>query len=681
MTKFHFSFLIFHFLFAVSTASAEEPVKISAQHLEYIEKTDTYIARGSVKIVHADAVLNTDEAHLNNTTRDATAQGNVIYEDPEVIIRAERIEMNLDTKLGTFYRAYIFHKSLNYHIEGDEVKRLGEEIYYLNKATATTCDARPPEWCFRGRDVKITLHENVKAKDVTFHIRGVPVLYTPYFWAPLTEERQTGLLIPTVGYSDTKGFIHKQGFFWAIEENRDATFYLDYYSRKGFGKGLDYRYIEGKETSGELWIYHLRDNDLNRDFLEVKSYHNQKLPYGMSGNLKLHLTNKFDYYRVLGSTSAERFGLSAWKKTDPYGFGPEDRLQKYLESNLQISKPFYRGRAYLLLKYRQSTEGPSDEILQYLPEARLSLNSRPAGPLSFNMDVTGTNFWRRHGQHGQRFDIYPNVYLSLGKTLSFVQKVGVRETLYFLKEPAPNKNPTREIFDLKSSLTTKFFRKYPSFIHTIEPLLEYVYIPMVSHRDIPQFDSIDSMPQTSSIIYTLTNRFSPYDSGTLEARVKLSQSRSLLYKDRDRPFKPLVGEGGVSVKQFNLSINASYDVYDDRITEAISSLSLRGEKAFVGIGKNYRRNPQLDQYTIEAGIGGPLNIYGKSIPVDLYGKLRYDLKGGGAQELNLKTTYKSQCWGIGISYIGIWKETLQKKPFEYQIMFSIDFRGFGAIKI
>jgi len=663
-----FLFLISHLSFLISVALAQE-ISISADHLEHLGETDTYIVRGSVKIVYGDAVLNADEASLNNTTRDATAKGNVLYEDPEVIIRAERAELNLETRLGTLYRAYIFHKPLNYHIYGEEVKRVGEEIYYLSKATATTCDARPPEWCFSGRDVVVTLHENVKARDATFYIKGLPVLYTPYFWAPLVEERQTGLLFPAVGYSDTKGFIYKQGFFWAIEENRDATFYLDYYSRKGIGKGIDYRYIEGRETNGELWIYHLRDNELNRDFLELKSYHNQKLPYGISGHLKLHLVNEFDYYRVLGPTSKERFGLYAWKKTDPYGFGPEDRLQKYLESRLHISRPFHGGRTYILFKYRQSVEGSSREIPQSLPEVGLSFNPRTAGPFSFNIDITGTNFWRDEGQYGQRFDIYPNFYLSLGKTVNFVQKVGLRGTLYFLREPA--KNPSRELFDLRSSLTTKFFREYPSFIHTVEPLLEYVYVPKVSHKDIPQFDAIDHIPQRSDIIYALTNRFSVYDSGALEANLRISQQCSLL--NVKRRFTPLLAEGSLSSKRIGLHINASYDVYDDRIAETISALSLRGDKSFVSVGKNFRRTPRLDQYTIEAGIDRPLNIYGRSIPLDFHGKLWYDMRGGGVQELILRTTYKSQCWGIGFSFT--------RRPLESQIMLSIEFRGFGSIRI
>ena len=669
-------FFLFTIYFLLATCVyAETPINISAEHLEHIAETDTYFAKGSVKISYEDATLNADEIHFNNKTADTVAIGNVIYEDTEIIIKAGKIELNLDTKLGTIYNSKIFYKQRNYHIDGGKVKRLDENTYSIDMASATTCDATPPEWHFKGKDIKIQLQENIKARNATFYIKGVPVLYTPYFWAPLLKERQTGFLLPALGYSSSKGFTFKQGFFWAVKDNMDVTLYADYYGKKGLGKGLDYRYIENSETNGELWMYHLEDNELSRDFFELKSYHNQKLPYDMSGYLKMHFVNEFDYYNVLESTSSKRIGLST-RKSDPFGFASEERLQKYLESNLQISKPFAGGRTYLLGQYRQSLEGSSGTIAQTMPEAGFIINTRNIGIASFNMEVKGTNFWKNKGQQGQRLDIYPNIYLSLGRTVNFTQKIGLRETLYFLRTPAENSN--REIFDLSSIVTTRFLKRYPSFIHIVEPSIEYVFVPAVDHSDIPLFDSTDSLPRTSDLIYTITNRASGSILGYSEARLRLSQRYSLLTVEN--PFSPILIESNLTSKNFSFNANALYDVYDKNITETFAFLNVKGDKGFVGIGKNFRRLPagqagstSLDQYSIEGGINKPINIFGKSLPLDLSGKIWYDLKGGGIQEFNLKTIYSSQCWSLTVSFT--------RKPYEYQIMFGINFKGFGALKI
>jgi len=657
----HFFFYLIAVCFLSTTVYAEETINISARHLEYLEKTNTYIARGSVEIIYEDATLNADEIYFNNTTFDSVAIGNVIYEDAETIIKSNRIELNLKTKLGKIYDCYIFYKKENYHIRGGDLEKIGGKSYTLNKATATTCNADPPAWKISARDIEVTRHESIKSRNTTFYIKNIPVLYTPYFYAPLLKERQTGFLVPFIGYSNYKGFTYKQGFFWVIKENKDATFYLDYYSEKGFGKGLDYRYITNSETFGELWVYHLRDNDLRRDFSEVKSYHNLKLPYNVPSYLKLHLVNEFDYYSKMGSISSQRIGFSSLR-INPFGFASEERLQKYLESNLQLSKPFYGGRTYLLGQYRQSLEGSSATIPQSLPEIGLALNTRSAGPISFNVQVRGTNFWREKGQQGQRLDINPNFYLSYGGLINITQRIGFRETAYFLNNTAKNEN--RLLFDLSSTLTTRFFKRYSTFTHIIDPSLEYTYIPEVDEDGIPIFDSIDSISRTSNINYSLTNRFTGLGSSGLEARFRVSQGYSLL--DVEKPFTPVLAEGSLLSDKIDFSINTSYDVYETMATDAIASVKLKGTKGFLGIGKNFRRATLLDQYTLEAGINEPINV-----PISLYGKLWYDVKGAGVQESIFKATYQSQCWGVTFSFT--------RRPYEYQILFGIEFKGLGAV--
>lgn len=668
----YFLFLIFfcslftvHCSLFIAPAFAEDSINIYADNIEYLAETRTYIARGSVKITYENVTLNADEVRLNSTTFDSSASGNVVYEDTDVTAKADKVELNFKTKLGTIYNSKIFYKSRNYYIEGKNIKKLGENDYIIDYAAATTCDATPPEWYFKGNDIKITLHENVKVKNATFYVKNIPVLYSPYFRAPL--ERQSGLLIPALGHSNTKGFIFKEGLFWAMRDDMDATFYLDYYNKKGIGKGIDYRYILNSENSGELWMYHLRDSDLSRDFFEIKSYHNQKL-YDMPSYLKIHIVNEFDYYNVLGSTSSKRIGFST-STTDPFGFSSEERLQKYLESNLHISKPFSGGRTYFLGQYREGLGESSGTIPQSLPEIGFALNTGNLGMTFFNVTATGTNFWRNNGQHGQRFDIYPNVYLSLGRIVNFTQKIGLRETVYFLKDPS--ENSSRELFDIRSTLTTRFLKTYPSFVHIIEPSFEYAYIPAVNQKDIPAFDSIDSISKTSDIIYSFTNRFTGSVLGGSEAKLRLSQHYSLL--DTNKPFSPVLIESTLSSTKLNFSANAFYDVYEKNITETIASVNFKGERGFVGIGKNFRRSTSLDQYSIEAGVNKPIQIFGKSLPVDVSGKLWYDLKGGGVQELNFKSIYTHQCWGMTISYT--------RKPHEYQIMFGIEFKGFGSVKI
>ncbi len=660
--------VIAFFIYPPSSGRAEEMADITASHLEYFARDNTYIAKGSVKIEFKDSTLLADMVHLDSDTSDAVAVGNVVYEDQDAVIRADRIELNLKTKLGTIYNGYIFYKNQNVHLHAGSIKKIGRKTFSLDRATVTTCDAEPPAWHISGEDITIRQNRSLTAWNTTFNIKNIPVIYTPFFWAPIKRQRETGLLFPSFGYSSALGNYYKQGFFWAIKDNQDATFYLDYYREKGLGKGLDYRYIISPETGGEIWAYHIQDRTDSGNLVEFKSYHNQKFPYNVSGYLKLHLINRFDYYETMGSTSSSRFGLSSWK-TNLFGFASEERLQKYLESDMHISRPFFGGRTYLLAQGRQSLEGSSKEIPQNLPEAGIVFNTVSKGNFSFNMAVKGNNFHRQKGQEGARLDINPNLYFSYGRLINITQRAGLRETAYFLRKPRENRN--RLLFDLSTALTTKFFRRYAAFVHIVEPSVEYEYVPAVDNDGIPFFDSIDSITQTSRINYSINNRITGLSSNNLEAGLRLSQSYNML--DIDREFTPVLAEAVLSSNRLDLSINASYDVREGIFSDSIASVRLKGAKGYIGAGKNFRRSTSLDQFSFEAGLYRPIIMYGRSFPVNLSGRLVYDLNGRGLQEMNLSSTYVHQCWGMTVSYI--------MKPDEYQVIFSVGLAGLGNIML
>ncbi|MBI4843115.1 MAG: LPS-assembly protein LptD [Nitrospirae bacterium] len=661
-------FCLFWINLLISAAHAEDALQISSDLLEYLSKDNTYTGRGNVLIQFKGQSLKADEVLLNYSTSDTIASGNVIYESPEAVINASKLELNIESRLGTIYDAYMLYKKRNIRIRGGNIKKTGEENYEMDRADITTCESVPPEWHISTEDIKVVQHKKLTSRNTKFYIKDLPVLYTPYFTVPLLGKRETGVLNPSLGYTNTKGFTYNQGFFWAIGENKDATFYIDIFSSKGLGKGIDYRYISAPENFGEIWLYHLRDNDLSREFSEVKSYHNRKLFHDISSYLKIHMVNEFDYYDILESTPPDRFGFSS-KEPSLFGFISDERQQKFLESNLHFSKPFESGRIYLSSQYRQNLEGSSGTISQSLPEFGAVLNTQTRGPASFNIAFRGTNFWKEEGQKGLRLDLKSNLFISFGRTVSFSQRAGLRETAYFLTSPDKNKNS--QAVDLSSSLSTRFIKRFKSFNHIVEPAIEYDYIPDIREDDIETFDSTDSVPETSGITYSLTNRIAGADPGGLEARFRLSQGYSLL--GSERPLTPVSAEGSLSSKNTDFKLNVSYDVYDNRIADTIASLNLKNDRGYIGLGKNFRRSTLLDQYSIEGALYYPITIYNKNLPLEIGGKLWYDLKGGGIQELNLKTSYKRQCWGFAVTY--------SKKPHEYEIMFGIEFTGLGTVQL
>jgi LPS-assembly protein len=264
-------FAVHYLLFAaVCFAVDANNTVITSDKLEYFGETKKYVATGSATVEKGGAVLKSDEITFHEDTSDAFAVGGVRYEDPDSSIKAARAEMNLDAKTGTLFDAEVLYKKYNYHIRGKEIEKRAEDYYYSPDATFTTCDAPVPDWCFKGKDVNAVVEKKVIARSATFRILDLPVFYTPYLYAPLMKERQTGLLIPLVSNSTARGVSLTLPFYWAIAENRDATVIIDAYSKRGLGTGIEYRFAEPGGATGNWWAYNIKDTLLEKDFFEVR---------------------------------------------------------------------------------------------------------------------------------------------------------------------------------------------------------------------------------------------------------------------------------------------------------------------------------------------------------------------------------------------------------------------------
>ena len=166
-----------------------------------------------------------------------------------------------------------------------------------------------PDWCFKGSNVDILIGDRIAGNDMVYRVKGLPVMYSPYFRAPEGAERATGLLSPVLGNSNVKGFQFSPGFFWAIDENKDATLTLDYFSKRGVGEGLEYRYLDFNDK-GKWYVYHLDDKQENKTDYVVKGTHNQNFG-DITVFADINYVNQWDYYNQF-SMNPKRKGRTVY---------------------------------------------------------------------------------------------------------------------------------------------------------------------------------------------------------------------------------------------------------------------------------------------------------------------------------------------------------------------------------
>ena len=631
--------LIAVLLFAVCVLSATncfalEQTRITSENLEYDQNTTTYTAKGNVKLRRGDTVIEADEMEYNEQTSRAVAIGHFWYDDPDILITASRASLNLEKKTGVFSDAEVLYKKGNYHISGKKIEKRGENYYFSPEASATTCDTPLPAWCFSGKDLNIMTDDRLKAKDVSFYLLGLPVLYTPYFYAPALSERKTGFLTPVIGYSSERGMHLNVPYYIVLSENRDATLVLDEYTNRGLGEGMEYRYVELGNAKGKWWFYHISDRKLNKDFLEIRGLHDQRSPDGIGGFLSINYVNEKDFYRE-------------------YSLYQETRVNRFLESIGEVSIPLKDSRAYLLSQYWVDLQDNSPPVSQKVPEVGYVLNPTKFGSLWFSGTTSFANFLSDEGVRGQRFDIFPRILNSFGDDIVISQALGLRETAYSLSGTEDN-SPHRESLEYDVSGHMSLLKKYSSFTHILEPTLSYTLVTN-SENNLPTLDSTELFKRTSKVEVSLLNRVLSKGGEILVFRV--SQGLDTFVKDN--PLLPLQIDFALK-KPVALRFEATYDVNTGRLNDTNSDISMKVSETTFSAGYRYNRQNDTTFYTASIGLH-PFK------PIYLDSRVWYDVKNKQLAEGLLNIRYILQCWGVGLEFI--------KRPGDFNAVFRFELRG------
>ncbi len=631
---------------------ADEPsMAIEAETLEYDKNTGIYTAKGSVKVVQGDLTIDADEITYDEKSAEAFLNGNVKYDNPNITLTAGRAEYNVKTKQGKFYDAKISAKKEKFYVTAAAIEKKDEHNYFIKEASFTTCDNLPPDWCLKGKNIDITIGDRVKAKNVTFNVRDFPVLYSPYIWAPVLTERQTGFLTPSFGYSKQQGFSYRQPFFWAINDEKDATFMLDWFAKKGIGEGIEYRYVDIDDVSGKHWLYHTHNVKTKKDYFEVKSTHEKKSADSASYYLNLNYVNIKDFYREY---STER----------------DERIKRFVESTGELSYSQGSSRIYVMSQYLRDLKNEINNktIAERLPEFGYVINPYAVGTVYFSLTSSAANFWRDEGIRGQRVDIYPKLSHSFGDKIILTQNLGLRETLYFLKENEAagyyKDSVNREVFDYTITSTTRLLKKYSSFSHAIEPSLGYTYVPWIGKEkaNTPVFDSVDTYSKKSEISMSLMNRLMDSKGEFLS----FSISESYDTHNGNTPFSPVSFLLSLA-RPIQVKGEVTYNIHKGRYETINTSGQINLFDAVVSFSRRY--NAPQNSLVYDVGLSYP---WSKSLSTDA--NLWYDAKNSEERlrDITVKMNYRKQCWKMALIY--------NKKPDDYSFLVTFDLLGLGSVK-
>lgn len=657
---------------------SEEPVHLDSDRLEYFKEQDLYVAEGSVVVRQGPLHLEADSLRLDNANGKLFARGNVHFDDGENKTDAEALEMDINTQLGVLYDAKLFIKSDNYYVEGEVMERVAVDRYEIEKGAFTSCTCpEDPEWQLRGRKFRIHMDHYLVARDVVFYANGIPVFYLPYLIYPVKTERQSGLMIPRIGFSSRYGFRYSQDFYWVIAQNQDATISADHRGSKGDGLGLQYRYVLAEESRGELRTDYFYDREKKVGRWGLSYQHQQRFSDRITGKINVRYLNQKNNLLELSDQTLER-------------------AQQNIESNLFVT---YRGDgsfAYLLARYTQNlTAVAGDATVQRLPEVGYSYIEHRIGnsPFFFNFDGTATNFWRASGLKADRVDLYPKLSMpvSLAGAATLTPWAGFRETWYS-RNTLGDTPIAREAVPAGVNLESRFHRQFGSLLHLVTPALYYEYVSAEDRPDIPQFDDVDRIHDLSAVTLTVAQRFlTEGEKGDPLERLylrftetyRIDEARSS--ETERRPYSDLRTEWAVRpISHVTVTSDSFYSLYDRRFSTWNTDLLLDLlPRLNISVGQRYthagfvpRKGDLFNPlYLGDREAATPIKFWTGRIlfktpwGITLVNRAYFDQATHKFAEIDYGIQYESQCWGVTLAYLD-----LQRRN---EFFFMITLKGLG----
>lgn len=474
-------------------AARRLPIILRADRVQARPDLDA-VAEGEVEFRRGGTVIRADRLSYDTPEDLASARGRVrietegaVYSGPELQLRVQRFE-------GYFQQPEFEFTELGAGGRAERVDFLGSARAVATDATYTSCPrdgSGDPDWVLETRRVRLDFDANEGiAEGAVLRFLGAPILALPALSFPLTDDRKSGWLPPSLNLDSRSGLELAVPYYWNIAPNRDATITPRALSRRGFGADGEFRYLQDS-LQGQLNLSLLpsdRVADRERHLLQWR--HDGTLP-GRA------------YYAI----DTLRVSDSGWWRDFPGATG--SLTPRLLSNRAGVERPFALaggdGLVYARAQHWQVLQG-SDALVtppyQRSPQVGVRWRGTLGAGFEFSAE-TELNHFTRPGNDpeperltGKRLHVLGALSRPWREQGMFlVPRLSLNAASYRTDRPGPDgrTDGARVIptFSLDGGL--EFERGVVAFgralRQTLEPRVLYVNTPYERQSQLPNFDS------------------------------------------------------------------------------------------------------------------------------------------------------------------------------------------------
>jgi LPS-assembly protein len=666
--------------------AARRPMLLQADTLQVRPELDA-VAQGHVEFRRAGTVVRADRFSYDSAEDLAHASGDVVvardgvrYSGPELQLQVQRFE-------GFFLQPAFEFTRIGSGGRADRIDFLDSTRLRAERAVYTSCPREgggEPDWLLRTDRIRLDFGTNEGvAEGAVLQFLGVPILGLPALSFPLTDDRKSGWLPPTVVPVDSRnGFTLAVPYYWNIAPNRDATLTPTVLTRRGFAIDSEFRYLEGPHSG------RLRLNWLPQDRVTGGSRHAWDID--TDGRLPLGLSYAAHWRQVSDDAFWKDFPRWMPNSTIPRLLTQDLGAERAAETRIGLLTSYARVQRWQVL---QTGSGDDLVVSPYQRAPQLGLRLAPLLPSGLHgaLETELNHFtrpddsastalptgWRGHvlGQLSRPF-VAPGGWIT--------PKLMVNAAAYQVDQLAAGANTGRSsrLIPTASLDAGLVFERNTSWFgraqhQTLEPRLLFVSTPYRDQSALPNFDAaerdfnavsiyaenaftgIDRVSDARQLTTGFTTRLVDAQTGAetlrlaLAQRVRLQAQRVVLSGGAlAEGVSDLLIEGASSVfNPWSLDAALQYNPDTGRIVRSI--VGARYTPApFHTLSARYRLASGLSEQ-VELGWQWPV-YQGSARPVGaaggcggtLYavGRTNYSLKDSRMTDATVGVEYDTGCW-------------------------------------
>lgn len=439
-----------------------------------------------------------------------------VFKQGSNVVEPDSIRFNFKTRKALIWNSRTDQGE--FKVKGEITKRENDSVYFIKNARFTTSkNLENPEYYFLARKIKLVPKKKVVAGLTNMVIADVPTpIGVPFAFFPMSEKATSGILIPTYGQNNLRGyFLQNGGYYFALSDKYDLTVTGDYYTNGSYAFRAETNYAKRYKFRGNFNFRY--ENQINGE-------------RGLPGYSKSNLYNiQWSHSPDAKATPNSRFSASVNLGSQKYyqnsfnQLNSANRLNNTLSSSISYSKTFTTiPQVNLSLTASHSQNTNTGQINMTLPTLQVSVdrifpfansNENKKGfikNINFTYSLRGENqiqtvdslFFKpqmfSNAKNGLQHSIPLSTNFKLLKYFSLSTAVNYNEVWYFKTIEKKYNSVTNTVenkdnngfaafrtYDFTSGLGTTIYGTFnfkktgliQSIRHTMRPNIGYAYTP------------------------------------------------------------------------------------------------------------------------------------------------------------------------------------------------------------